>query len=206
MKEIHVRVEESLGAVPPVGYIDPGDEFTLPTFTGEGVYAITYFSVDALGNSETPQTLLLRIDRTAPTVAGLPSAPCRIWPPNHKMVHVAVVVGQDSLSGVARVEVTGSSSEPDAGDIRIVGGSVDLRAERDDEGPGRFYTLTATVTDNADNATTEEAICVVPHHQTPWRTYSHSMVPGGFEVRSRATRLTSRTSLVIRVEIRSRMS
>ena len=36
--------------------------------------------------------------------------------------------------------------------------------------------------------------------------HSHSMVPGGFEVRSRATRLTSRTSLVIRVEIRSRTS
>ena len=56
------------------------------------------------------------------------------------------------MSGIADVEVTGTSSEPAAaGDIRIVGGSVDLRAIRDDEGPGRTYTLVATATDRADN-------------------------------------------------------
>ena len=33
--------------------------------------------------------------------------------------------------------------------------------------------------------------------------HSHSMVPGGFEVMSRVTRLTSATSLVMRVEMRS---
>ncbi len=38
------------------------------------------------------------------------------------------------------------------------------------------------------------------------RRYSHSMVPGGLDVTSRTTRLTSRTSLVIRVEIFSRTS
>ena len=31
--------------------------------------------------------------------------------------------------------------------------------------------------------------------------HSHSIVPGGFEVTSRTTRLTSRTSLVMRVEM-----
>ena len=36
--------------------------------------------------------------------------------------------------------------------------------------------------------------------------YSHSMVPGGFEVMSTVTRLISRTSLVIRVDIRSSTS
>ncbi len=33
------------------------------------------------------------------------------------------------------------------------------------------------------------------------RNYSHSMVPGGFDVTSRTTRLTSATSLVIRLEM-----
>ncbi|CQD19360.1 hypothetical protein BN000_04505 [Mycobacterium europaeum] len=37
-------------------------------------------------------------------------------------------------------------------------------------------------------------------------TYSHSMVPGGLLVMSSTTRLTSATSLVIRVEIRSSTS
>ena len=36
--------------------------------------------------------------------------------------------------------------------------------------------------------------------------HSHSMVPGGFEVMSRVTRLTSATSLVMRVEMRSMTS
>ena len=36
--------------------------------------------------------------------------------------------------------------------------------------------------------------------------YSHSMVPGGLLVTSRVTRLTSGTSLVIRVEILARTS
>lgn len=36
--------------------------------------------------------------------------------------------------------------------------------------------------------------------------YSHSMVPGGFEVTSRTTRLTSSTSLVMRFEIRASRS
>ncbi len=36
--------------------------------------------------------------------------------------------------------------------------------------------------------------------------YSHSMVPGGLDVTSRTTRFTSRTSLVMRVEIFSSTS
>ena len=36
--------------------------------------------------------------------------------------------------------------------------------------------------------------------------HSHSMVPGGFDVTSSTTRLTSRTSLVIRVEMRASTS
>jgi hypothetical protein len=38
------------------------------------------------------------------------------------------------------------------------------------------------------------------------QVYSHSIVPGGLDVTSRTTRLISRTSLVIRVEIRSSTS
>ena len=38
------------------------------------------------------------------------------------------------------------------------------------------------------------------------RVYSHSIVAGGFELMSYTTRLTPRTSLMIRVEIRARTS
>ena len=49
----------------------------------------------------------------------------------------------------------------------------------------------------------------VPGGTAPTRSgwdYSHSMVPGGLLVQSRTTRLTSLTSLVMRVEIRARTS
>ena len=42
-----------------------------------------------------------------------------------------------------------------------------------------------------------------PTSERVW-TYSHSIVPGGLEVTSGVTRLVSRTSLVIRVELRTR--
>jgi mannose/cellobiose epimerase-like protein (N-acyl-D-glucosamine 2-epimerase family) len=164
VKEIHARIVERDGALPGAAFIGPGEELTLPPLHAEGAYDITYFAVDRLGNRETGQSLTVRIDRTDPTITGLPPAPCVIWPPNEKMVHVADVEGSDALSGVADLQVTGSSSEPAADDdIRIIGGSVDLRAIRDDEGPGRTYTLVASVTDRAANTATAEATCLVPH-------------------------------------------
>ncbi|HEX5011733.1 MAG TPA: hypothetical protein VFY71_15175 [Planctomycetota bacterium] len=42
-------------------------------------------------------------------------------------------------------------------------GSVDLRAERKGNGAGRTYTITATVTDGFDNATSVTTTVVVPH-------------------------------------------
>jgi hypothetical protein len=66
VKEIHVRVEDDTAAAQRMAYIDPGDTFTLPTFTADGTYDITYFSVDALGNSENPQTLQVRLKLRRP--------------------------------------------------------------------------------------------------------------------------------------------
>ena len=91
-----------------------------------------------------------------------------IWPPNEKLVRVADVVGADALSGVADVGVTVTISElssPD--DVVIVDDTVYVRAVRDDEGPGRTYTLEAIVVDNAGNATIGQATCAVPHHHLP---------------------------------------
>ena len=163
VKEVHVRVEAVGETVPDVAYIEPGDAFILPAFTTEGEYEVTFFAVDALGNTEPAQMLEIRIDRTSPGLSGLPTS-CLIWPPNARMVHVADVVGSDDLSGVTSVEVSGSADEAlGVGDIRIVEGSVDLRAARDGGGDGRVYTLVASVTDRAGNVVTGQAQCVVPH-------------------------------------------
>ena len=165
VKEIHAHITAADGALPPKAIIDPGEELVLPALSAENAYEVTYFAVDRLGNREPARTLTVRIDRTPPVVAGLPADRCVIWPPNKKLVHVAHVIGSDSPSGVAGVDVAVTISEAAApGDVVIVDDTVYVRAVRDDEGPGRTYTVTATVTDMAGNATTDQASCLVPHH------------------------------------------
>jgi mannose/cellobiose epimerase-like protein (N-acyl-D-glucosamine 2-epimerase family) len=166
VREVRAQVQPLTGGAPDEAWIAPGGELTLP-FAAQGDYAVTFASVDRLGNTESPQTLRVRVDLTAPTVSGLPLQPCRIWPPNERMVQVADVVGHDDFSGVSAVDVEVTVDEPATGDVEIVGGVVRVRAIRDDEGDGRVYTITARVTDVAGNQTTESGVCVVPHHVRP---------------------------------------
>jgi len=143
------------------------------TITAEGVTTVTYYAVDRAGNAEVARTLTVRIDRTAPTIAGMPAATCNLWPPNLKMVTVATISSSDPVSGVASFEATASSSEAPvvAGqvDTQVTGSgtnprTVSLRAARlgtDD----RIYTITATATDAAGNTAAAVATCVVPRNQ-----------------------------------------
>jgi hypothetical protein len=165
VKEIHVQVEDPDGSRRGVASIHPGADTSLAAFTDEGTHDVTYAAVDALGNSEAPRTLRVRLDRTAPAVTGLPQEPCRLWPPNHRLVDVATVAGTDALSGVEDISVTARSDQGDASDAVVLAGHVLLRAERD-RGRIRVYTVDATVTDVAGNATRESATCAVeppPH-------------------------------------------
>lgn len=146
------------------------------TISAEGTTTIAYFATDIAGNQENPpKTLTVSIDKTAPTISGLPApGTCTLGPPNHKLVQVANVSASDGLSGLAgSVSVMGSSNEPDNGlgdgdtapDIVINGGVVQLRAERSGKGNGRLYTLTAAATDLAGNPASAAASCAVPHDQ-----------------------------------------
>ena len=166
VREVRAQVQDLTGGSPSEAWIAPGEELTLP-FPEEGEYEVTYAAVDRLGNTEPAQTVQVRVDLTYPSVSGLPPSPCRIWPPNERMVLVADVVGADALSGVATVDVEVTVDEPAAGDVEVVDGRVRVRAVRDDEGDGRTYTVSATVTDVAGNVTTETGSCTVPHDQRP---------------------------------------
>ena len=103
----------------------------------------------------------------------MPAAGCEIWPANHKFVAVATVAAQDGLSGLASFNTNVTSSEPASpgqSDMMTTGSglaprAISLRAERLGNGPGRVYTLSATATDLAGNATTAVATCTVPHDQ-----------------------------------------
>lgn len=100
-------------------------------------------------------TYILRPPRIIIQIAaknGLPAAGCTLWPPNHKFVTVATIAGSDALSGLASLNVSGTSNEPmnpSDPDIIISGSgigprTVQLRADRQGTGTGRVYTLTTT--------------------------------------------------------------
>lgn len=116
-------------------------------------------------------------DNTAPTLALVPH-PAVLWPPNHKLINVEVVVVATDACDPHPVVVLSSltSSEPDNGlgdgdtsaDIQGAAIGTDdraflLRAERSGPGSGRTYSAVYNVTDASGNSTNGLTTIVVPH-------------------------------------------
>jgi Dockerin type I domain len=147
------------------------------TFTNEGGgQSASGTCTDKAGNVSSPAAAKVNIDKTPPHISGMPAAGCSLWPPNGKLVQVAVVIAADALSGLVpgSFSVMGTSNEPssDPKNPEIVvtpdgsgGLVVQLQADRFGTGNGRVYTLTATANDLAGNTATTTATCTVPHDQ-----------------------------------------
>jgi hypothetical protein len=146
--------------------------FTLST---EGVNVVLYRSTDAAGNAETAQSLVVQIDKTAPTVS-LSATPDRIWPANNQPFEVSLAgTGSDAVSGLASVSytVTDEYGTPLSIPARALAGTSAAWAEaltveasrRGDDRDGRLYRVTATVTDTAGHTATATADIVVAHDQ-----------------------------------------
>ncbi len=116
-------------------------------------------------------------DTTPPVIQSLTATPDSLWPPNHKLVEVALdVVATDTcdpnpvcaIVGIASDEpVNGrgdGNTEPDwfiTGDL-----TADLRAERAGPRDGRVYTLTVECTDASGNTSAPaEATVSVAHNR-----------------------------------------
>jgi hypothetical protein len=161
------QIQYTLAGADP--HIIAGAAATLNLST-EGTTILSYGALDNAGNPEVLRTLAIRIDKTAPVVSGMPAAGCTLSPAKHQLVTVASVTGRDGLSGLASLNVSATSNEPDSGtgggdlpgDIVISGGMVQLRAERAPNGRGRTYTVTAKAVDLAGNVSTATASCAVP--------------------------------------------
>ena len=155
-----VGVKEIRAQVDDTAFVRPGAE-TTTTVTEEGVHDVTFHAVDVLGNAEAARTVRVRIDRTPPTLTGLPPDGCGLWPPNHQYVEIADVQAADGLSGIADVAVRASSGDGGPLDVIVVGGRVWARAELGPRAQDRVYTVEATATDVAGNATTATGTCTV---------------------------------------------
>jgi len=149
--------------------VSSGNPTQVP-LTAEGTTGVAYYAVDNAGNTEPTKSLTVKIDKTVPTITGMPAPNCTLSPAKHQLVTAATVSPTDALSGIAAFTVTATSDEPDSGtgggdvpgDIVINGGTVQLRAERSPRGNGRIYTITATATDVAGNTATTTGTCKVP--------------------------------------------
>jgi hypothetical protein len=145
--------------------------------TGRGNNVITLTATDKGGNTGICSLNLLAIDTTKPVITNATADPSVLkLPANHNMRDVTVSYTATDNCGPLTSVLSVKSNEPEFGlndedvgpDWEIIDKHlVKLRAERDENGKGRIYTVTITVTDEAGNVTTQDVTVTVPHHVTP---------------------------------------
>jgi hypothetical protein len=112
-------------------------------------------------------------DTTPPVIQSIVATPNVLWPPNHKMRLVNVVVRANDACGPVRWRITNiTSNEPEDG-LGDGHTSPDwliprphaamLRSERSGPGSGRIYTISVEVSDLANNMTNATVQVRVPH-------------------------------------------
>lgn len=143
---------------------------------GIAATTVTCTAKDAAGNTATKTFTVKVQDKTAPTIKSLTLTPGSWRPTNHKMVNVTIdVSATDAVTTNPPCAITkATSSEPDsglgdgdtAGDIGPIRGlSINLRAERGGNGPGRIYTLEVTCSDAASNKARVTTTVTLPKSQ-----------------------------------------
>jgi hypothetical protein len=141
-----------------------------------GTYQVELSVSDGTAPAVTCSTTVTVQDTTPPVVTKISATPNLLWPPNHKLVVVAVrVEATDNCGQVTSRIVSVTSNEPSnglgdgdtspdwlvTGDLRLT-----LRAERAGKGAGRTYTITVATSDELNNTTTNEVTVVVPHSKS----------------------------------------
>jgi hypothetical protein len=143
-----------------------------------GTHAVTLRATDSFGGTSTDDVQVVVADTTAPGLVVSP-VPDTLWPPNHNLVAVEVLVeATDACGAVAVALVSVSSNEPDNGEgdgdttddiqdaeLGTPDFDVSLRAFFNDTATTEIYTLAYAATDVGGNVTTESGFVVVPHDQ-----------------------------------------
>ncbi|MDD5141668.1 MAG: CHRD domain-containing protein [Verrucomicrobiales bacterium] len=150
---------------------------------GTNIVGVTV--ADSNGGQTSCESTIIVQDTIAPVITSATSYPTTLWPPNHKLVPVSIVVATVEACCVADwkiVSVTsnellasgkgkGKGKDKGAGnttpDFVITGNhGLSLRAERAGNGSGRVYTITVQAQDCAGNLSAPATLTVtVPHDQ-----------------------------------------
>jgi hypothetical protein len=106
----------------------------------------------------------------APDVSGAIATPSRLWPPDSKMVPIAIGNVTDSDGDAITIQVTTitqdeplSGKNPDGTGVGTATASV--RAARDGKGNGRVYAIGFTATDSKGGSASGKVTVCVPHDQ-----------------------------------------
>jgi len=112
-------------------------------------------------------------DTTPPVITKLVATPTVIWPPNHKLVNVRLVVRDEDSCGDVTWKIAGVTSNeavdaPGSGQtspdwIITDDHHLKVRAERSGRGSGRVYTISVEATDASGNIASQDVTVIVPH-------------------------------------------
>jgi hypothetical protein len=140
---------------------------TFPLGTTRGSCSAT----DPSGNMALCKPNVTVVDTKPPSI-NVSVSPSVLWPPNHKLVAIAITdPAKDACDSKPTVTCTATSNEPDSGggsghtlnDIQWNNGQLYLRAERSGKSSGRIYTISCVATDVSGNRATATATVTVPH-------------------------------------------
>ena len=120
------------------------------------------------------ETVVINASNPLPLITGVAVNPPQLWPPNHRLINVAVNYKvKDNcgpvttrLSVASNEAVNGTGDGDTAPDWEIANEHlVRLRAERAGNGNGRIYTITITATDSAGQSSRQAVTVNVPKNQ-----------------------------------------
>jgi len=147
--------------------------FVAPPVTARGAILVFRLLVsDALGGSASDEvSVLVQNVNDPPACQRAQATPSLLWPPNHKLVPVAITGVTDPNGGRVTTRITAvTQDEPVKGlgdgdtspDAVLQGSSVLLRAERSGAGNGRLYRLQFMASDEDGGTCTGSVDVQVP--------------------------------------------
>jgi len=141
------------------------------TLIGNTATASAVSDADPSNNSA---TAAVTASNPPPAISNAAVSRPELWPPNHRMVEVAVRYSVTDNCGPVACALSVTSNEPVEGtgdgdtapDWEILDAhSLRLRAERAGAGNGRVYTITITCTDSSGNSSSRSVTVRVLHSQ-----------------------------------------
>ena len=172
-------------SVPPGG-APTSATLTLIAFLTLGQHQVVVSVSDGKAAAVTCSSTATIVDTTPPVITSAAATPNVLWPPNNKMVRIALnVVATDICSSVTCGIKSVTSDEPpkahgkgaNSSDWTITGPqTLLLRATRADKGDGRTYSITVECRDTSGNTATKVVTVTVPHDQ---RGHAASSSPPG---------------------------